>query len=129
MKNKKNEKPITLSDLGKFAEGVLLPAVEEIVDKRISSLENRISSLEDRIIGLENRMNGLKEEMTEVREYISKMKNDILNGQDALVKLIEDKRENRAMDTSICCWFEENFENYGEGIRIVEGKVGILAGA
>jgi len=73
MKNKKNEKPITLSDLGKFAEGVLLPAVEEIVDKRISSLE-------DRIIGLENRMNGLKEEMTEVREDISRMKNDILNG-------------------------------------------------
>ena len=122
MKNKKNEKPITLSDLGKFAEGVLLPVVEGIVDKRIGGLE-------DRVVRLENRMDGLKEEMTEVREYISKMKNDILNGQDALVKLIEDKRENGAIDTSICCWFEENFENYGEGIRIVEGKVGILAEA
>ena len=141
MENKENEKPITLSDLGKFTEEVLLPAVEGIIDKRISGLEERMSGLEDRISGLEkkvggledriirleNGMNGLKEEMAEVRDDISKMKNDILNGQDALAKLIEDKRENEVMDTSLRRRCEEKFGDYGERIRVVEEKVGILA--
>ena len=139
MENKENEKPITLSDLGKFTEEVLLPAVDGIIEKRISGLEDRISGLEDRISGLEdriirledriirleNKIGRLEEEMAEVRDDISKMKNDILNGQDSLAKLIEDKRENEAMDTSIRQRFEEKFEDYGERIKVVEEKVGI----
>ena len=118
-------KPITLNDLGKFTEEVLLPAVEGIIDKRISGLEDRISGLEDRIIRLENRMGRLEEEMAEMRGDISKMKNDILNGQDALAKLIEDKREDEAMDTSIRRRFEEKLEDYKGRIKMVEEKIGI----
>src|SRR3990167_3281933 len=63
MKNKINQKPITLADLGKFTEKVILPGVEKIIDKRIQPLEKRMGGFEKRMGGFENRMGMFEKRM------------------------------------------------------------------
>ena len=47
----KNEKPLTLADLGRFTEEVLLPAVERIFDEKFEE------KFEEKISGLRKEMN------------------------------------------------------------------------
>src|SRR3990172_12048676 len=124
MKNKVYQKSITLGDLGKFTEKVILPGVERIVDKRIQPLEKqmdgfekvmhgfekrmgglevrmdgfekRMGGLEVRMDGFEKRMGGFENELKLVRMEVRQSKNEILNSEDKIVGELKKARQEQA---------------------------------
>ena len=89
MKNKVYQKSITLGDLGKFTEKVILPGVERIVDKRIQPLEKQMD-------GFEKRMGGFENELKLVRMEVRQSKNEILNSEDKIVGELKKARQEQA---------------------------------
>ena len=53
---KKNQKPLTLSDLGKFTEDVLLPAMKSLIEEE-----------------LEDKLNPIKQELFSIKEDIKRI--------------------------------------------------------
>src|SRR3989338_5140139 len=103
MKNKVYQKSITLGDLGKFTEKVILPGVERIVDKRIQPLEKqmdgfekRMDGFEKRMGGFEGRMDGFENELKLVRMEVRQSKNEILNSEDKIVGELKKARQEQA---------------------------------
>ena len=103
MKNKVYQKSITLGDLGKFTEKVILPGVERIVDKRIQPLEKqmdgfekRMGGFEKRMGGFEGRMDGFENELKLVRMEVRQSKNEILNSEDKIVGELKKARQEQA---------------------------------
>jgi len=117
MKNKVYQKSITLGDLGKFTEKVILPGVERIVDKRIQPLEKQMDGFEKRMDGFEKRMGGLEvrmdgfekrmggfekrmggfeNELKLVRMEVRQSKNEILNSEDKIVGELKKARQEQA---------------------------------
>ncbi|OGG89682.1 hypothetical protein A3H03_01455 [Candidatus Kuenenbacteria bacterium RIFCSPLOWO2_12_FULL_42_13] len=96
MKNKVYQKSITLGDLGKFTEKVILPGVERIVDKRIQPLEKQMDGFEKRMGGFEKRMGGFENELKLVRMEVRQSKNEILNSEDKIVGELKKARQEQA---------------------------------
>ena len=96
MKNKVYQKSITLGDLGKFTEKVILPGVERIVDKRIQPLEKQMDGFEKRMDGFEKRMGGFENELKLVRMEVRQSKNEILNSEDKIVGELKKARQEQA---------------------------------
>ena len=54
--NENNQKPLTLSDLGKFTEDVLLPAMKSLIEEE-----------------LEDKLNPIKQELFSIKEDIKRI--------------------------------------------------------
>ena len=70
MQNQDVQKSLTLEDLGKFTEEVILPGVENIVERKVKPLDNRMDSLDNRMDSLESGINTVRGEAKQYRDEI-----------------------------------------------------------
>ncbi len=103
MEKKENEKALTLRDLEKFTEDVLMPVLDGIM--------NRLEKLE----------------MDNKREH-EEIRSDILDGQDTLAKLIRGKEEGEVKSAFFRQHFKEKFDKFEMKLRMknIEERLDIL---
>ena len=111
----KNNNPITKKELvetlGEFAERVIFPGVENIINRRIKPLEKSMGGMEKSMDGMEKRMDGMEKRM-------ENDKNEILNSDDKLIKELLIMRSEIAAHT-------KSYHDLDERISYLE-KVNVL---
>ncbi|MFH1890863.1 MAG: hypothetical protein ABIJ91_04875 [Candidatus Kuenenbacteria bacterium] len=74
------QKPLTLEDLGKFTEDVLLPAIEEMIDQKLEAkLEEKLEAkLEEKLESkLEKKLSPIWQELRSIRQDLKRLEEKV----------------------------------------------------
>lgn len=73
------EKPLTKKDLVEFTEETLLPAVERIIDERVSKVDTKINTLDAKVNKLDEKINTTKLDLMDfIEDKISDLRGEII---------------------------------------------------
>lgn len=62
------QKPLTLEDLGKFTEEILLPAIGTIIEEKLGKLEIKLDAkLEEKLSPIRSELSSIRVEISSIR--------------------------------------------------------------
>ena len=91
MEQETNQKPLTLNDLAKYNQEVLIPAMEEVfvTKKEFSGLDNKVDALDNKVDALDNKVDALESKLNNLESEFQNFKNESLTNQDAILKKLD----------------------------------------
>ena len=86
-----NQKPLTLDDLAKYNQEVLIPAMEEVfvTKKEFSGLGKKVDRIDNKVDALDNKVDGLESKLDNLESEFQNFKNESLTNQDAILKKLD----------------------------------------
>lgn len=103
-------KPITMSDLGRFADGVIFPGVERIVGEKFNVLDEKFSVFDEKINVLDEKINNFHDEI--IRETIQ--------SNDRVITKLDIILKEYAAHTASHLRITDDFENHDQRITRLE---------
>ncbi|MCK4554586.1 hypothetical protein KAU19_06550 [Candidatus Parcubacteria bacterium] len=97
-----NQKPLTLSDLGKFTEDVLLPAIEDMMDQKLEEkLETKLAPIKSELLSIKQDIEWIKDRIKRIEnassEDVIAVNNEVENLK---IRVVELENQVKILQTS-----------------------------
>lgn len=118
---------LSKKDLVKIKD-VVLEVMEPMMvasQTEFSKIDEKFSKIDEKFIKINNRLNKFDKRFDKIDEEIKEKFDKVLDGQDKLMKSIEDLKSDNIADSEVHKRQEEKNENFEIRLKIVEQKVGI----
>ncbi len=118
-----HQKPLTVDDLAKYNQKILFPAL----DDKFAKIDDKFAKIDDSFEKVGDRFNKIDDRFDKTDGEIEEKFNKIMDGQDKILKIIEDLKTEQTMDVAVHKRQDGKLENHETRIKIVENKLGVAA--